>query len=284
VAEQADAPEGDTEELNLELEGGDPPEEQEQEQPDVHDQDQDDGGAADEDEVEITFGDEAAPASRGDSSDLVKHLRAQIRELQRRPAAEAAAQVIEVGDKPTLEGCDFDGDKFEKELDSWKERKATAEHAQANAQKEADAVNARFQEQLANFNTRKGQLKVPDYEAAEAATFADLNIVQQAVIVKAAQDPAKVIYALGRHPAKRAQIAAIQDPIEQAAAIARLEGTLKVTTRKATTEPDRPVRGSGQLSVRTDKTLERLEKEAERTNDRTAVVRYKLKLKSQGRA
>jgi hypothetical protein len=111
----------------------------------------------------------------------------------------------------------------------------------------------------------------------ETATLS-LDMVQQAVIVKAAADPALFLYALGKSEAKRAELAKIQDPIKLAAAVARMEGAVKVTTRKAPA-PDRAQRGSAPMPGGADKELEKLEKEADRTGDRTKVIAYKRALK-----
>jgi hypothetical protein len=114
---------------------------------------------------------------------------------------------------------------------------------------------------------------------------ASLSQVQAAILIKAPENTAALTYALGRHPQKLATIAAISDPIEFTAALVKLEGTMKNVKRTRTPpEPDRPERGSGRIATATDKELERLEKEAAQTNDRTKVVAYRKKLKSQGRA
>ena len=68
-------------------------------------------------------------------TDLVKTLRAKARESSRRAMeAEARIQreartrqappVPELGEKPTLEGCDWDPDKFETSLVAYNDRKA----------------------------------------------------------------------------------------------------------------------------------------------------------------
>jgi hypothetical protein len=103
-------------------------------------------------------------------------------------------------------------------------------------------------------------------------------MVQQAVIVKAAADPALFLYALGKSEAKRSELAKIQDPIKLAAAVARMEGAVKVTTRKAPT-PDRPLSGSSKMPGSADKEIERLEKKAAANGgDRSELIAYKAKL------
>lgn len=256
------------------------------EEPDA-DNDSIEGGDAG-DEVEVVFGDEAAPASRGEDSGLVRKLRDEIRKRDERLASLEKGQqpqTVEVGEKPTLESCDYDEARFEQDLDAWKARKAEAEQVDAQVQEQTQAQKARFAEKLSTFAQQRTALGAKDFEAAEVAVVTGLSQVQQAIVIKAAENSAAVIYALGRHPQKLTTLAAIDDPIEFTAALVKLEGTLKVTKRTRTPpEPDRPERGSGQLSASTDKELERLEKEAERTGDRTKVVAHKRKLKAQGRS
>lgn len=287
---KADAPEGLDEELDTEIvDDQDLDEGQDQ-----GDQDEDTGGAdqdadaEDEEEISVIFGDEAAPASSEEqSTGLVRKLREEIRKRDAELTTlrkVSVPQTIEVGDKPTLETCDYDEQRFETELDSWKERKAKADEANVAAQRDAEANKAAWAETVADFERKKTALKAPDFEVAEEEVTQALSPMQQAIVINAADDSAKVIYALGKHPQKLAGLAAIKDPIKFAVAVSKLEGTLKVTrtTRKAP-EPDRPVRGSAQLSAASDKHLERLEKEADRTGDRTKIVQYKRQLKSQGK-
>lgn len=242
---------------------------------------QDGAGAEPDDDLEISFGDESTPAPRGDNSDLAKHLRAEIRkrdeELATLRRAQPAPQPIDPGPKPTLEGCDYDGDKFEAALDTWKDRKQQAEQGATQAQQAQRAEADRFQQRLQVYGSGKEALKVKDFDVAESAVTSTLSTMQQAVALKAAAEPAKLIYALGRHTAKLAELAKVADPIEFAVAIVKLEGQLKMTQRRAP-EPDVPVRGAGQFTPKTDPVLDKLERDAARTGDRTLVVRHKRDL------
>lgn len=286
MAEQADAAEHGSEELELEV-GGLEPEGGEQTEPGTGEVENVEGQEP-EDELEISFdGEEAAPASKGEDSGLVKQLRAEIRRRDqalstlRKPEP---VQTIEVGDKPTLETCDYDEAQFEEALDAWKERKRQADDADAEASKRNEQVQQAWQTELQNFARQKTALKVRDFDAAEEEVVAGLSVVQQAIVIKAADNSAKVIYALGKHPERLKALAAIEDPIKFTAALVKLEGQLKVTTKRAAPEPESTVRGSASLSASTDKELERLEKDATRTGDRTKVVQYKRRLKAQGRS
>lgn len=231
------------------------------------------------DELDVVFGDEAAPASGEQDSGLVKHLREQIRERDRQLAEARKAQPeqrIEVGPKPTLSGCEYDEERYEAELDAWKGRKAQAEQAESEAERTQREAHEQWQKEIQSYEAKKAGLKFADAEEAISITTAALDMVQQAVIVKVADNPALLKYSLGKHPAKLAELSQIKDPLKLAAAVAKLEGGLKVMPRRKAPEPEEIARGSGSVAAgRTDKELERLEKEAERTGDRTKVVAYK---------
>ena len=98
-------------------------------------------------------------------------------------------------------------------------------------------------------------------------------------MVQGAKNPALVVYAIGKNPAKAKELAAITDPVKFAFAVANLEAQLKVTPRKSKPEPERvPGGASRPLSGTVDSHLERLYDEARRTGDYTKVTDYKRKI------
>jgi hypothetical protein len=281
LAEQAEADDVHDEDLDI-LDNGDAD--------DQGDKDQnEDDNAADEDddeEVVVQFGDEAAPASEGKSEpDLLRTLRAANRQLAKevatlkRSAPQPKPVVIEAGPKPTMDDC-YSADDPEAELatrlEAWIERKRQATEAEAQAAQGVQARQDEFNKDLTRFQTAKAALGVRDFEDAKDAAVSVLTQDQISGIVVAAEDAAKVIYALGKHPAKLEALKAITNPVKFIAAVAKLEGTLKVTkTSRKAPELDTPVRGSAPLSASKDKHLAKLEAEAERTNDRSKVIAYK---------
>ena len=88
------------------------------------------------------------------------------------------------------------------------------------------------------------------------------------------------MYALGKNPKKAKELAAINDPVKFAFAVAKLEAQLKVNPAKRPPAPERAVTGgSAPISGTTDSTLDRLRAEAERTGDMTKVIRYRQQLR-----
>lgn len=248
------------------------------------------GGGADE-ELVITIGDaepssdeeaqqNAAPAwvrelrkSDRDKAKRIRELEQEKldRERQQQPGA------IKIGDKPTLEGCDFDGEKFETELTAWHDRKRAADDQTAKQRKQEEDAQAEFNGKVTAYNTAKTALKVPDFEDAEAVVLEVFSPMQQAIMVRAAK-PEHLVYAVGKNPAKAKELAAIKDPIDFAFAVATLGTQLKVTPRKAPPAPERQVRSTTTTSSG-DSQLEKLREEAAKSGDMTKVMAYKQQMK-----
>lgn len=213
---------------------------------------------------------------------LLREKDKRIAELEQ---ARAPAKV-ELGPKPTLESCGWDEAEFETKLDQWKADEAKAKEQEAKVQEDARKANESWQRDFDAYTARKSTIGIPDYQDAEDTVVAALNKMQQAVIVKAANDPNALVVALSRSPDKLAEIAKYDDPVKLAAAIARMEGSVKVTTRKKSFTPDRPQRGSapmenvGGLKEQLAKAEAAFDK-AGGNGDRTEIQRLQRLLKAQ---
>jgi hypothetical protein len=237
-------------------------------------------------EVIVTIGDEPAPEPPEAAPEWVRELRRvnrererEIKELRDKLAAKEATlpPATDPGKKPTLEDHDYDTEAYEREITAWYERKRTAD-AEITRQLQAEQEQQKaWQAKLEGYGKAKAELRVPDYEEAEAVAQATFTLPQQSIIVAGAENPALLIYAMGRSPAKAKELAAITDPIKFTFAVAKLESQLKVTPRKAPPAPEKPIRSTGGVSVSgaVDGTLERLREEAARTGDMTKVIAYK---------
>jgi hypothetical protein len=212
----------------------------------------------------------------------VRQMRQALREKDKRIKEleqSSAPKPIDVGEKPTLAGCDFDEERYEAELDAFKERKAAADRQTQTQAEQNRAANEAWQQDLSEFEQKKGALQFDDRDDVIDTATGSLDMVQQAVVVKAAANPALFLYALGKSEAKRAELSKIQDPIKLAAAVARMEGAVKVTKGRKAPEPDRPLSGSAKMPGGADKELEKLEKEAARNGgDRSKIIAYKARL------
>ena len=247
---------------------------------------------ADEDEgfVAVTIGGEAPPPEDEEAErapEWVRDLRKQYREEKRRnkelqeqlAKTTGATKVAELGEKPTLEKSDYDTDRYEKELAAWYERKRKHDEVEAARQAEAQAADREWKQKLEGYQSAKATLKVRDYDDAEEVVQDAFTVTQQGMILQGADNPALLVYALGKNPKRAKELASIKDPVKFAFAVARLETQLKVTKRKASSKPEPTISGTGRPSGSVDSTLERLRKDAEKTGDYSKVYAYKQRQK-----
>jgi hypothetical protein len=249
-----------------------------------------------EEEIKITLGNETLTEPEPETErapEWVRDLRRSHRELQRKvreyEAKEQAAPVQTalptLGAKPKLEDHDYDTDRYEAALESWYKQKDAVESARRQQQQQAEEQQRTWQSKLDGYAKAKTELKVRDYEDAEHTVQQALNVTQQGVVLQGAENPALVVYALGKNPKKAKELAAITDPVKFAFAVAKLEAQLKVTPRTKPPAPERSLpAGTAPVSGTSDSTLDRLREEASRTGDMTKVIRYKQQLKAKARA
>lgn len=243
------------------------------------------GGDDDEDEVVISIGEESPPQEEEQRApEWVRELRKANREKERKireleaklNAAATETKPVVLGPKPTLESCDYDSDEYEAKLADWYDRKREADAAEADAAAQRDAEAKAWQDKLDSYAKARASLKVRDYEDAEAFALDTFNVTQQGIVLQGSDNPALIIYALGKSQKRAKELASITDPVKFAFAVAKLETQLKVTNRKAAAAPERTITsGGGRISGSVDSTLERLREEALKTGDLSKVMAYK---------
>jgi hypothetical protein len=244
----------------------------------------------DNDDVIVSIGEEAPPPEEqpAHAPEWVRELRKTNRELQRQnrelqsklQTTSTETKPVVLGTKPKLEDFDYDADQFETALANWFERKRQADEANAKQEAEVMTQQKAWQAKLEGYGKAKAELRVKDFEDAEAVAQELFNVTQQGVMLQGADNPALVVYALGKNPKKAKELADIKDPVKFAFAVAKLEKDLKVTNRKAAPPPERVVSGTGRSSGAVDSTLERLREEAARTGNMTKVIQYKAQKRS----
>lgn len=252
------------------------------------DEDQVEGEQSESDEAEelvVTIGEDAPPPEQEEdraAPEWVRNLRKENRELKRKvreieakPVSQSAEMAL--GPKPTLEGSDYDAEKFEAAILKWNDDKRKHDDQAAAKRAEAEAQDKAWGERLTSYQTAKTSLKVKDFDDAEGAVMETLSLPQQAIILKGAKDPALLVYALGKSPAKVKELSEIKDPVQFAFAVARMEDTVKATTRKPNTSPETTISGNGRPSGAVDDKLAKLKSQAEATGDYTAYFEAKRK-------
>lgn len=243
-----------------------------------------DSEESEEENVIVSIGDEAPPPEeQTHAPGWVKELRKasrekdrRIRELEAELTQNIVKKPVTVGKKPKLEDFDYDADQYESALTDWFDRKRQADIEAQRLQQAEQAQQQAWTEKLNGYGKAKAELKVKDFDDAEATVQDTLNTVQQGVVLQGAENPALVVYALGKNPKKAKELASIADPVKFAFAVAKLESQLKVTSTRKPPPPERSTpTGNAPISGSTDSTLERLRADAERTGDMTKVIRYR---------
>jgi hypothetical protein len=239
---------------------------------------------SEDDEVVVSIGEDSPPQEEHTQApEWVRELRKTNRELQRQnrelqgklQTTQTENKPVVLGKKPTLEDHDYDADRFEQALASWFDQKRQADDERAKQEAEVMNQQKAWQSKLDGYGKARAELRVKDFEDAEAVAQELFSVVQQGVVLQGADNPAVVIYALGKNPKKARELSEIKDPVKFAFAVAKLEKELKVTNRKAAPPPERIVSGTGRVSGAVDSTLERLREEASRTGNMTKVIQYK---------
>jgi hypothetical protein len=219
----------------------------------------------------------------------VKELRKQYREVSRRnreleetlaKAKESNSPRNQLGAKPTLESCDYDADKYEAEITGWLERKRIVDSEASKAEENARAAQNAWTQKLQAYGENRTKLRVGDFEDAEFVVQNTLNSTQQGIILQGADNPALVIYALGKNQKELQKLSSITDPVQYAFAVSKLEAKLNVSKGKTAPPPEQTIRGTARVSGAVDSNLEKLRAEAEKTGDYSKVMRYKSQQKT----
>jgi hypothetical protein len=209
---------------------------------------------------------------RKDHRELVKENRKLKKQFEEKQAAH-------VPEKPTLQGCDYDESRYDAELVKYYDAQNKVKKQKEVEEQEKRTVQERYEARLAEYNSLKGELKAPNYEEIESEVIDGLSVEQQNILLMHTNNPAQVVYALGKHPDQLEKLVQIKDPYAYTAELVRIESKLKVNKRRTAPEPDEGLTGSG-AKVNADKQLEKLRKEAQKTGDFSKVLRFKKELRN----
>ena len=224
---------------------------------------------------DIAFADEESPPQ--DDTNLVKQLRSVIAEQGRKlKAVTPREKPIEIGEMPKLEDFDYDGDRFAAAVIDHETRKRQAESQQSEARKRQEAVEAEFAQEMELVETAEARLGLSGFQEARDTVEASLSDNQLKVLIRASDDPGKMIYALAKSQAKLNELSETTDLIKLAAKVATMEKTIQARKAPAL---DRPTQGGGAVSSKPDEKLAKLEAAAAKSGIYTELFAYKRSLK-----
>lgn len=186
---------------------------------------------------------------------------------------------IEEIQKPTLEACEYDEDIFAQKMEAWiikcENEKTKQKQQDEIRKKEAED----FEKKVERYQSQKKHLNVDDFEDCEWAVENTLSNIQQGIIVQSAENPALLVYTIGKNKEALNFLSNINDPVRFAFEVGKMELKVKQSKLNNSVSADVPLKTSGIKMHSTNSVLEALRHEAEKTGDYTKVVQYKMKNK-----
>lgn len=236
-------------------------------------------------DVVVSFGDDQD--DKPQDSSTIKKMREtistqnrQIKDLKKTQAK--TDEMPALGAKPTLEGSDYDEDKFSDDLNKWHDEKReheNVEQAKNDALEQQDkAWKGRVDEYRSGFTAFESD----DVDEAEATVKGVLSDMQHNTLIETfGKGAAPLIVGLAADDDRLEELSKIKSIARFIAAATRLEMSMKVTPRKPSTSPESSVSGSGGSNMG-DTTLDKLEAEADKTGNRSAIIAHKRKMRLAG--
>jgi hypothetical protein len=231
-------------------------------------------------EIEAELGDKGRHALKA-AREAAKQARAEARELKAKLAeqeASKAPQVDEIGPRPVIADYGFDDDKHAAALIEWHEKKRQQDARKAEEQSAQKAREAAYDAKLKAYHADRQKVGVDD--EVQAVVVAKLNAQQQAALMDASGDPAKVVAALAKTPKILEELSGIKEIHRFTYRLAQIEGKITMTT-KAPPPPETKLRGTAAAtSTFSAGDLEKLRAKAEETGDYSAYFRAKAAAKA----
>lgn len=246
-------------------------------------QDNESDDSADDDVLEFSFDDDGEDKDEfagQPAPEWVKEVRKENRELKRqlkqRESQQFEQQVLR--EKPTLDDHDYDSDAFEQDYAQW-----LTEKQQVDAQVHAERQKYEQYHERYKADVDAIKAKAPDYDEVELSVVDVLSEQKQGLLQMLVDNPAKVVYALGKNsPAQLERLSKLDD-IQFAKQIVLME--MQMSSKTKSRNQNKPKPKTHELEGAAggaDTRLTKLEAEADRTGDRSKVAAYKKQLKSKG--
>ena len=194
-------------------------------------------------------------------------------------------QVVQVAptlpNKPKLsdDNIDFDEEKFAEALQEWTLAKIKHDEHTAKQENELRKRNeaAELKNRTSTETYTKNRIGIDETVINKAEEFVnkEFSNIQKTIILQKCVNAPRVVVALNANREKAKELLSIDDPIDFAFAIKELESKIKVKERPRTS-PETIIDSSTKVQPQHSKArLEQLEKEADRTGDRTILIAYK---------
>lgn len=181
--------------------------------------------------------------------------------------------------KPTLEECDYDEEVFAQKMEVWILRCENEKTVQKQREELQKKEIEDFEKKVEKYQNQKKSLNIDDFDDCEWAVENALSNIQQGIIVQSAENPALLVYTLGKNQEKLNFLSSITDPVQFAFEVGKMELKTKQLKLNNSVSVDVPVKTNGAKVNSHSSVLDALRHEAEKTGDYTKVVQFKIKNK-----
>lgn len=227
------------------------------------------------DALDFSFDDDSDssdPFKGQEAPEWVKKVREENRELKRQLKQRESQQVEQqvLREKPTLDDHDYDSDAFEQDYAQW-----LSEKQQVDAQVHAERQKYQQYHDRYKADVDAIKAKAPDYDEVELSVVDALSEQKQGLLQMLVDNPAKVVYALGKNsPAQLERLSKLDD-IQFAKQIVLME--MQMSSKTKSRNPNKPKPKTHELEGAAggaDTRLAKLEAEAAKTGDRSKIHAY----------
>lgn len=245
-------------------------------QDDEQDDDTEQDDSADDDVLEFSFdddGEESDPFKGQEAPEWVKQVRKENRELKRQLKQRESQQPEQqaLREMPTLESHDYEEADYQADLAKWFEEKQ-----QHDAQVQAEQQKYQQYRDRYKADVDAIKAKAPDYDEVESSVVDVLSEQKQGLLQMLVDNPAKVVYALGKNsPAQLERLSKLDD-VQFTKQIVLMEQ--QMSSKAKSRNPNKPKPKTHELEGAAgggDTQLAKLEAEAAKTGDRSKVIAYK---------
>jgi hypothetical protein len=231
----------------------------------------------------LTLGEEEEPEEKSETFKQVRtahreatkelrKLRKELDEVKNKGVEKEAAPVVTK--KP--EYFDYDSEEdYEKAMVSFIESEREKQTQIQSQQQEIQEVVKNYEDGKSSL--RKKYKSFRDFDEVEEVVVENLSPDKVEAILKGADDPSFLVYAVGKSPKLLKELSSISDPIRFAAKVGKIEDKMKSSMKKkaAAPAPERKVKGAkGSVG---QNTLEKLREKG----DIKGAIAYRRKLKAQ---
>lgn len=253
------------------------------------------------DELDFVYNGEVLASQAADDedqegdTDLVKHLRNQLREQRKELKGKGSSQQAaatqnlpeEIPAQPQLgdDGIDWDNDKHAAAMDEWLKTRDAITARNAQREQQTAQLQTKLKERQTFYQTERAKvLKVPGYERAEQVVAAEIPENLQLTLLMNSKKPAGAVLALGRNAALRKQLNEVSgDPVALGYLLAEIDKGAGFKPRSKSTAKGAPAVKTGATQT-TIHGLEAAIEKARESGDYTTVLQLKDKLKAAKKA